>query len=259
VKARTELFLYSLLWTAEKLSRPTFRNLNESFEGWAYRSGMSRRVAELERKDFLERLNKTDRIYRLTSLGRIRALGGRDPDAQWSRPWDGWWRVISFDVPVAENRKRNQLRFYLRSRFFGLLQRSLWISPDPLDTEIRLLRRTHIDAQSLILLQAKPCGGEANAQLVSVAWDFDHINMLYRNHIEILNDCPSHKVKDKQQAAALVRWAQKEHRAWTTAVKNDPLLPKVLLPSGYQGRRAWQRRIQVFGQVGESVKGAIPS
>lgn len=90
MKAKTELLLYHLLWTSGMLMRPTFRNLNQSFEGWAYRNGFLRRIHELERQGFLEssrKPNSVDRVYCLTVMGRLHALG-RDPATQWSRPWD---------------------------------------------------------------------------------------------------------------------------------------------------------------------------
>jgi DNA-binding transcriptional regulator PaaX len=258
MKARTELFLYSLLWTAETLARPTFRNVSHSFEGWAYRSGLSRQIAELEKRGFVERRNERDRVYRLTEGGRIRALGGRDPEAWWSRSWDRWWRFISFDVPTSENRKRDQLRHYLRSHWFGLLQRSLWITPDSLDPQLRLLRKTNVNARSLVLLQAQACGGESNEDLVCAAWNFDGINRRYTSHLEILNQRPSARIKNKLQADALIRWAQKEHANWTNAVRSDPLLPGALIPRGYLGKRAWKRRVEAFRAVGEAVKNVIP-
>jgi len=174
------------------------------------------------------------------------------------RPWDGWWRLISFDVPTTENRKRDQLRYYLRSRWFGLLQRSLWISPDPVDTEIRLLRKSDVDAKSLILLKAQACGGESHDELVFAAWNFVRLNELYATHINILNKRPVRKVRDKTEGGALMRWAQREHAAWTNAIKTDPLLPAALLPPGYLGRRAWERRIEVFDLVGNSIRNVLP-
>src|SRR6266513_1066496 len=44
-----------------------------------------------------------DRLYRLTAQGRLHALGGRDPQEQWARPWDGRWRLVLFDVPTGQN------------------------------------------------------------------------------------------------------------------------------------------------------------
>ncbi len=46
-----------------------------------------------------------------------------------NEPWDGKWRIISFDVPGDYSRKRNQLRGLLREFDFLPLQKSVWISP----------------------------------------------------------------------------------------------------------------------------------
>ena len=136
VRPKTELLLYYLLWSTESLMRPTFRNLDESFEGWAYRSGLYRQIAKLESQRFIERKPDEDgRIYRLTRCGRLHALGGRDPMTQWGRGWDGYWRLVLFDVPVISNTLRSQFRRYLRRKSFGCLQKSVWITPDPVDEE----------------------------------------------------------------------------------------------------------------------------
>jgi hypothetical protein len=124
--AKTEELLWALLWTCEMVSRPTFRNLTESFEGWAYRNGFHRQLQRLERQQLLERLStdSTDRLHRLTEAGRLHALGGRDPEAQWKRRWDGRWRMVIFDVPEGRRLLRNRLRRQLHHRGFGYLQHS---------------------------------------------------------------------------------------------------------------------------------------
>lgn len=238
--------------------RPTFRNLDESFEGWAYRSGLLREINWLEKQGFLERRNKKERIYRLTSAGRLRALGGRDPQAQWSRPWDGWWRLICFDVPTADNRQRQRLRHYLRTRWFGLLQRSLWVTPDDVQEQQRILRSTNIDVKSLTLFQARLCGGESDSDVVAGAWDFDTINSGYKQHLRILQQRPVQKINGAAAANALLHWAEAEQVAWNRAVRADPLLPEILLPSSYLGRRAWRRRIELLAASGEIIKSFKP-
>src|SRR5690348_16092378 len=55
MRAKTEEFLNLLLWSADLLARPTFRNLTDSYEGWAYRNGLLRQAAKLERQHLLER------------------------------------------------------------------------------------------------------------------------------------------------------------------------------------------------------------
>jgi DNA-binding transcriptional regulator PaaX len=123
VADRADAFLTMLLWTADMLLRPTFRNLNDSYESWAYRNGLLKQISRLEGKKLIERRpgGENNRLYRLTEPGRLRALGGRDPVARWGRPWDGRWRMVLFDVPVKENAQRSRLWRYLRSRTFGCL------------------------------------------------------------------------------------------------------------------------------------------
>jgi phenylacetic acid degradation operon negative regulatory protein len=249
MQPKTEEFLYFLLWSTEQLTRPSFRNLNESFESWAYRNGFLHQLAVLEKKRFIERKSAYQtRAYRLTAQGRLHALGGRDPKVQWSRPWDGRWRLVLFDLPTTQNVERNRLRRYLRDRGFGYLQNSVWITPDPLVEEARTLRGSKVDVESLILLEAQPCASESDAEIVTGAWDFKAINQLYRQHLNILRQRPKQKEK-KTDAAALRRWAAAERAAWGRAIRSDPLLPDKLLPPEYLGRRAWKRRTQVLGKA----------
>ena len=253
MKARTEQLLYLLLWSSEKLLRPTFRNLDESFEGWAYRSGFLREIALLEKKRFLERQPGNARIYRLTAKGRLRALGGRDPQTLWARGWDGRWRLVCFDVPIKENNQRLRLRRYLRSRGFGYLQNSVWVTPDPLNEEVRLLAATKAHVESLILFEGTACGGESDADIVAGAWDFGAINQLYDRHLKILEAQPSCNSSKKITAHALRSWAEAERLAWRNAIAMDPLLPQRLLPKEYLGKRAWRHRIEVLARARRNI------
>jgi hypothetical protein len=69
LQPKTEEFLYFLLWSADQLMRPTFRNLTDSYETWAYRNGLLRQIAVLERHRFIERKSGIGdaRVYRLTA------------------------------------------------------------------------------------------------------------------------------------------------------------------------------------------------
>ncbi len=248
MRPRTEELLYFLLWSAEQLTRPSFRNVTDSFESWAYRNGFLRQIAVLERRRFLESRSAGagTRLYRLTAEGRLRALGGRDPQIEWGRSWDGRWRLVLFDLPITRNNERARLRRYLREKGFGCLQKSVWITPDPCEEEANVLRGAEVDVESLILLQARPCAGESDAEIVAGAWDFRRINTLYQQHLDILAKRPGKKKQIKADAAALRRWAAAERAAWREAAKFDPLLPEPLLPRGYLGRLAWSRRVKVL-------------
>jgi len=253
---KTQELLGMLLWTCEALSRPTFRNLTESFEGWAYRNGFLRQLQRLEKQEFIEQQdsNSGDRLYRLTEAGRLHALGGRDPEVCWNRRWDGRWRLVIFDVPEARTAARDRLRRYLRSRGFGYLQNSVWITPHPLREERALLADGPVNVESLIMLEARPCAGESDAQIVAGAWDFAKFNQCYVAHQAVLARHPRRPPDSKAAACAFHRWLRTEREAWLDAVERDPLLPLSLLPPDYPGRKAWRDRLTVMAEVGQLMQ-----
>lgn len=249
-----------LLWTGDMFARPAFRNLTDSFEGWAYRNGFERQIQRLEKGAFLERkvAEKGERLYRLTEAGLDAALGGGDPTARWDRRWDGKWRLVLFDVPESRSVERNKIRRHLQQRGFGYLQNSVWISPDPVAEELKLLAGDAADPTSLVLLEARPCAGDSDADLVAAAWDFTAINRLYALHQETLDRFPRARVEGTSGAAALLRWMREERAAWKNATAADPLLPRELWPAGYEGRKAWGRRRAIMEEAGHRMRAFKP-
>ena len=256
MQPKTEEFLNLLLWSADRLARPTFRNLTDSYESWAYRNGLMRQVATLEQQQLLERdaSAPNDRLYRLSAQGRLHVLGGRDPEERWARPWDGQWRLVLFDVPTGQNTQRERLRRYLRYKGFGCLQKSVWVTPDALTEERQILGGGKINVESLLLLEARPCAGESDPEIVAGAWDFERINRRYARHLKILDERPGDTLRNAAGAKSLLRWAAAEREGWMEAVTNDPLLPGRILPSDYLGQQAWRRRVEVLGDASRQLR-----
>jgi len=257
MRAKTEELLYLLLWAAETFTRPSFRNVGESFEGWAYRKGLLRQLQRLEKHQWLESQSNAygDRLYRLTEAGRLLAMGGRDPDTFWQRRWDARWRLVLYDVPEARSSTRNKLRRYLQDRGFGYLQKSVWITPDPVNELRALLANGPVNVESLLVLEAQPCTGETDNDIVAGAWNFDFINERYSRHQEILSRRPAVPVNTCAATKAFHLWLKEEREAWVDALSSDPLLPAELLPVGYAGRTAWQRRKRIMSEAGEQMRG----
>lgn len=257
MQPKTEEFLNMLLWSLDTAMRPTFRNLTETYEGWAYRNGLPRQAGHLASRGYLECRNPHGpdaRVYRLTERGRLHAIGGRDPDREWNRPWDGYWRLVLFDIGEEEAAQRDRLRRYLRSNGFGYLQHSVWISPHPLDKENEALAGLSVDVESLILLEARPVAGESDRDIVRGAWDFAAINKRYSAHLAVLQARPRESVAVPGTARKLKDWARRERTAWLHAIAADPLLPRALWPSGYLGSRAWEKRKKEFRAIGKLLR-----
>jgi phenylacetic acid degradation operon negative regulatory protein len=253
---KTEEFLTMLLWAGDMIARPTFRNLTDSFESWAYRNGFRRQLQRLEKQQWLESRDASpkDRLYRLTEAGRLAALGGRDPEINWGRRWDRNWRIVLFDVPEARVSTRNRLRSFLRRRGFGYLQNSVWITPHPIAEERAILMDGPVNVESLVMLEARPCAGESDSQIVAGAWDFSAINKCHRAYQEVLGRCPRGPLQNESSAAAFHRWLRMEREAWLDAIEHDPLLPEELLPSGYLGRASWQKRLKTMAEAGTKMR-----
>jgi phenylacetic acid degradation operon negative regulatory protein len=256
MKTKTEELLYLLLWNCDVFARPTFRNLTDSFEAWAYRNGLRLQLARLERQKLIERRDATraGRSFRLTEAGLLHVQVGRNPQVHWGRPWDGNWRMVLFDFPNTKHAARNRLRAHLRKRGFGYLQNSVWITPDPLPTEGEFRAGGVVDVESLILLEARPCAGETDEEIVAGAWDFPFINERYQEYLQVLEERPAEKLNHAASATAFLRWIQRERLAWIEAVAVDPLLPERLLPPGYLGRAAWQQRRRSLPQAAKQMR-----
>ena len=233
-----------LIGAADLYGFMTWRKYGSSFEAWAYGRGFEAQLRRLEKRRLLESQDdaRLGRVHRLTEEGRRAALGGRDPVAEWERKWDGTWRMVLFDVPVLQGTLRNRLRDWLRHRSFGCLQGSVWISPDPLKLAPQFFARSPREAASLVVLEGRPSQGERDLDLVEGAWDFRGINEAYRLCQDHWRSRSTHFARSGGWTDAHRRWLQTEAWLWNSALKRDPLLPRVLHPREYLGPQAWKER-----------------
>lgn len=234
--------LQLILAMVDPLAEVSLAAAESAWHKWFGTQRFHRRLAQFESQGWMEtktRTNGVDRVVRLTTAGRVAALGGRDPVACWSRSWDGRWRLALFDVPETQRTLRMRLWRKLRALGFGHLQRSVWLSPDFTDQLKDALRGSSPDVGIFTLMEARPCGGESDNDLVLGAWDFDRINRNYLQYLEVLQSEPSRASGRSWQA-----WFDAEWKAWTRALSSDPLLPEELLPAGYRGREAWRQRME---------------
>ncbi|MFA6288713.1 MAG: hypothetical protein WC661_15120 [Opitutaceae bacterium] len=255
MKASTEEFIYFIMWGAETLMRPTRSNLTGSFEQWAFRSGLGRRLHILQREKLLDQspdakgTSLDERVFRLTESGRVVALGGVDPAAAWDRSWDGRWRLVIFDLPEAQNKQRVKLRRTLKDLRFGYLQNSVWISPDPLTPHAGKLAGAHIDVETLTLFEGRPSGGESDQDLVRGAWSFSIVQQRYDAWSKVAAQAPRLRSGGESEWKLVRQWATRERTAWASVTACDPFLPSALLPAGYVGRKCWSQRVELLGNL----------
>jgi phenylacetic acid degradation operon negative regulatory protein len=260
MRARTQLLLHHLSWNLGKIMRPTWRNVDRSFESWAYGNGLLRQIQRLEAQALLEsrRDPKTGkRVIRLTEKGLRSCTGALDPEQRWARSWDHKWRMVLFDLPEIDRRQRRKLRTELLQAHFGCLQRSVWISPDSLDEAARNIKSLVVSAGSLLLIEGIPCGGETPADLVKAAWDFQRIRDAWLELDRHLAKPPD--LSSNQPQRVFQQWSLREQTLVARCLRLDPLLPTKLLPSDYPGRKVWQKRRKTIDSLLKHASAVQPA
>jgi DNA-binding transcriptional regulator PaaX len=134
------------------------------------------------------------------------------------------------------------------------MQNSVWITPDPLTGEREVLGQSQVDVGSLLLMEARPCAGESNEEIVAGAWDFAAIDLSYQRHARVLERLPRRPLAGETAARALRQWLREDRLAWQEVLRLDPLLPKCLHPAGYAGVNAWQRRLGIMAEAGRCLR-----
>lgn len=79
----------------------------------------------------------------VTEKGRQRAVRAKFDEMQLKKPkkWDRKWRLITFDVPEKDRKRRSKLSGKLNQLGFYQLQRNIWIHPYPCELEIEVIKQ----------------------------------------------------------------------------------------------------------------------
>jgi DNA-binding transcriptional regulator PaaX len=127
--------------TMQIFDKPIAKALNKLDE--RSRERELRRVTHYMKARGLIKYNAYDYEHgiEITKEGRERLKTGAYSKLAIPSPkkWDQKWRLVFFDIPVGENRKRRILTAKLRQLGFQQLQMSIWIHPFPCRSEIETI------------------------------------------------------------------------------------------------------------------------
>ena len=115
-------------------------------------------LKRLEKKGYIVFEGRGDRRrVRITEPGRKYFHSRRDTllYRPTKRRWDGYWRIVMFDIPQAQRQQRDRLRRELKEVGFKKLQGSVWVSPDECEEYIKLLKADRHIGKRLVYLKTK--------------------------------------------------------------------------------------------------------
>lgn len=194
-------------------------------------------------------------VGRLTELGRVAMAGGRDPEAEWEREWDGQWRILSFDIPRDAGKERTRFWRWLKSRHFGRLQGSVWIAPLEVSDVAEAAAEIGVDPGEVLLVTGTVSSGLRGAALAERAWDFETINGGYGRYRDFVQTWSKRLKTGKSVREHVESILSEDRKLWWKAIRPDPLLPGALHPSGYEGPAAWKARQEFHGLLFDRLGG----
>jgi len=110
-----------------------YKGFGKSFR--KYRGSLAKAIYDLKEHGFLEEIEiEGERHLRLTPKGRIKLIKKKI-----FREWDGFWRIIAFDIEEKRRKTRDLLRIKLDELGCKPIQKSVWITPYDISFELEEL------------------------------------------------------------------------------------------------------------------------
>lgn len=169
------------------------------------------RVGNIERK-----IKDGEPYLRLTSLGWDKLFEDIPVLKFQNQPWDRAWRILVFDIKEINRHFRDVFRDKLFELGFGRLQKSVYLSPFPVEKEVQEFVES-LGASELIKIFVTKEGNLNRArELARKVWRLDELEREYRDFLAKVTKAGEKEIGNlRQEYAGLVF--------------KDPFLPKELL------------------------------
>ena len=190
----------------------------------------------LDREGYIQRVLIDGQVhFRITSTGRKQLVKSYPALSLANKPWDGFWRMVVFDVPERKRQLRDLLRRHLKKLGFGRLQGSVYISPyDHGKSFLDFLQIKGLTGNVLLMESKQKYLGKPE-HLAKKAWDLQTIAERYQRIIDKLGT--RFGIQDQQKREEFLK---KTYRQYLEILADDPYLPKELLPKNWPAEKANQ-------------------
>lgn len=125
-------------------------------------SDVDRAVERLKRQKLISISYEGDKTkITLTKNGQRKILSYKLEEIQLKKgKWDGWWRIIIFDIPEKDRKGRDFLRSKMQDLGFYTLQKSVLVTPWECRDEIDFIKHFYGLGDYVNLIKAKTFDGE---------------------------------------------------------------------------------------------------
>lgn len=175
-----------------------------------------------------KRRKRTTIEVSITELGKKR-LSEFIPSYKTIRPWDGYVYLISYDIPEASKRVRDQFRQYLVAIGCAKLQASVWITPYTPRDLVNDFAEEHSVEGTILVSKLDKNGLIGDETLAEVIVRIYNLEKLQERYEEFLLRAKTKKMSFFQKIVL-----------YKSILGDDPQLPFELLPSWWNGDKAYE-------------------
>ena len=206
------------LWTPPQYSKKKYRDLSNRM----YRDGFIQKVIINGQMNFRLTGSGMKELFRLFPVLEID-----------QEEWDGFWRVIIFDIPESKRKNRDNLRKEILKQGFGRLQDSTYISPYEFSKSFMNFLQVKGLSGSVLLMEAKQKHLGNPKMLANKVWSLEEISKEYEVLIGKLST--RFGISDKRKREEFLK---KIYSKYLDIVARDPFLPKSLLSKDWPADKA---------------------
>lgn len=170
-------------------------------------------------------LNK--QIYALTDKGYME-LTLEFPFCRYLKsPWDGKWRILSYEIPEQKREIRDRLRREVSGWGLGPWHRSFWITPHPIIPDLRALVEDKEEEEYIQAFESDHVFGD-RATLIEKVWGISELQKKYRSLFKTWHDTLAANIDNVHKMQRVVG-------EYINILRVDPGLPPQLLGSNWIG------------------------
>ena len=205
-------------------------------------------VSRTLKAKLIEKIEKNGEVYmRITSEGK-RIIQRDFPMLSFqNKAWDGKWRISMFDIEEINKTVRDRLRRKLKELGFGMLQKSVFISPHDIMRDFLEFSESAGIKDNLYFLETDNLIVGDRREFANKIWRLNELNESYKEIVDEIKNRYMISQSDRaeklytqkgNQGNQLSKDAVKVRSKWLNILIADPFLPKNLLPKPWWGDEA---------------------
>jgi phenylacetic acid degradation operon negative regulatory protein len=181
----------------------------------------------------IEKVEKDGEVYfRLTRSGKNKVTKTFPLVDFQNRRWDKKWRLVIFDIQETSKTARERLRAKLKELGFGLLQKSVWLSPHDILNDFSEFTQEEGFNEEVIFLETADLFIPNTQDFINRVWRVDDFNQGYKEIFNKLIIIETESLRNDNLEKNRNEFYQ-IYQEFIQLVLADPFLPKEFLPKDW--------------------------